>query len=338
MFISAILIRRINRFVAAVLIDKTVTNVYVPNTGRMSELALPGNECLLVPSNGKYRYKMLFIISKDFPVMIDSSFSNSLFADLLQEHLVPGMEGCALIKREPVYKKHRFDFLVSENGTEAYVELKSCTLFHGRVASFPDAVSRRASDHIRALAETGKGRLVILILNDSAGVFVPNYHTDYEFYLALKHNAHALEISALRISYNEELTITSLSPVPVYIPEVTKSGYFLALYNLSDTDYRLHVSAVCDDVFVSSEKYKKQLRLSSHHAAEAVLKIKLMPVISSGPVPGLLAETLRTNGGCLHGISCVSDYRFRYNPADTEWFWDLILGLRFSCIQNETIM
>lgn len=39
--IKATLVKRINRFVAEVIINNEKLNVYVPNTGRLSELALP---------------------------------------------------------------------------------------------------------------------------------------------------------------------------------------------------------------------------------------------------------------------------------------------------------
>jgi len=182
----AVLLRRQNRFVAEVILNGKTETVYVPNTGRLSELALPGAELLLAPINGKYRLKILYIINNNYPVMIDSTYSNRLFRNLLEADIVPSLEGSSLIRREPVYGNHRFDFLISQGEEERYIELKSCTLFHKSTASFPDAVSTRASDHVKLLGETGKGVIVFFILKEGIKRFVPNYHTDFTFYRVLK--------------------------------------------------------------------------------------------------------------------------------------------------------
>lgn len=151
--LKATLIKRVNRFVAEILIDNKKLHVYVPNTGRLSELALPGSEILLSPINAKYRYKILYIIKKSFPVMIDSTYSNSLFYELLLNKKVPELCLFDSITREPVYGNHRFDFLLKHINEKSFIELKSCTLFYKKTGSFPDAVSSRASEHIKSLAE-----------------------------------------------------------------------------------------------------------------------------------------------------------------------------------------
>ena len=111
--LRASLIKRHNRFVAEVILNGKPETVYVPNTGRLSELALPGADLLLSPINGKYRYKILYIINDNYPVMIDSTYSNRLFQKLLLEK-VPGLENHELIRRRPAIGNHRFDFLLKK--------------------------------------------------------------------------------------------------------------------------------------------------------------------------------------------------------------------------------
>jgi len=102
-------IARHNRFVASVKVHGRTVRVHVPNTGRLSELALPGRTVLLAPSPGKYRYRIDYIVHKEHPVMINSTKSNALFRDLLVERRVPGLGGYRLVKTEPAYGNHRFE-------------------------------------------------------------------------------------------------------------------------------------------------------------------------------------------------------------------------------------
>ncbi len=333
MYTHATFISRINRFVAAVTINNIETNVYVPNTGRMSELALPGTECLLTESRGRYQYKILYMISNGFPVMIDSSLSNSLFAELLANRKVPGLEEYSLLQREPVYGRHRFDFLLEHENNKCYVELKSCTLFYGRAASFPDAVSDRASSHIEHLASTGCGRLIIFILNEESRVFIPNYHTDYNFYLTLKKYSPAIKVDALRIKYNSSLEITSLENVPVHIPDVSRSGFFFAAVISGSGMHMVYVSDFCHDVFIAVQKFRARLKQGiTVPCIHDVAKIYDMPIIGLMPQHDEIHSIISSHDGVLTaGVDGDGKYYwFSYNPAETKWFWDYILRLRFS--------
>lgn len=333
--VPALLIRRKNRFVASVLIDKTETDVYVPNTGRLSELAIPGSGCLLAESAGRYRYKMLYILSNGFPVMIDSTLSNSLFAELLLSRKVPGLERFSLIRREPVYGNHRFDYLIADDINSCYAELKSCTLFFNDVAAFPDAVSSRAAEHIRQLGTTQGGKLIIFILNDRAEVFVPNYHTDYEFYLSLKENSSRINISAFRICYDDDLNIDSLTAIPVHIPDVSQRGFFFMVFS-DDTDtFYTYISGHTDNVFDEVRKMKNSKnalhKMCGITGSSRILKD--FPVICDTDHRDLSARLFCKNSGhelAVTGLSGGRFFRFTMNPLEQRWFHQYVLELRFS--------
>lgn len=333
--IPARLVLRINRFVATVLIDNIETDVYVPNTGRLSELALPEAHCLLAESHGKYKFKLLYIISDGFPVMIDSTLSNSLFAELLMTQKVPGLEKYQLVKREPVFGSHRFDYLLAHDLNSCYVELKSCTLFYKHVASFPDAVSTRASEHIRELSSTKNGKLIILILNDHAEIFIPNYHTDYEFYQTLKNYSGRITISAFRISYNSNLVIEALSPVPVHIPEVTQAGYFFIVLEESTGNYYIYRSAYTLNVFDAVKRIKSRGNVLNKICGITVSSriLKDFPVINDAHPGDYSLEVFKNNNGYELAETCSETgriFRFSRNPLEQKWFHDHILELRFS--------
>jgi len=340
--IKARLIKRVNRFVAEVLTERGVEQVYVPNTGRLSELALPGAEILLSPIKAKYRYKILYIINSFYPVMIDSTYSNRLFHELLDEKKVPSLEGYTLVRREPAYKNHRFDFLMKAGGDELFVELKSCTLFHGTTASFPDAVSSRAAGHVRLLAETGSGVLVFFILKEGMKKFIPNYHTDFAFYETLRDNRHKVKILALSVKYDENLRISGLCEVPVEIPDVSPGGIFIILLHKNDAPadqspapswhqngYYLLCGSDMENVFRAVEKFRRR-REELPGNGKIIADI---PVVSGTLTASDAGDLFMKHGGKPVGPAQVQgDFPVIYfseNPAEKGWFWDEILKLRF---------
>lgn len=343
---KAILLKRINRFVAEVILDNEKLKVYVPNTGRLSELALPGASLLLAPLNSKYRFKILYIMQGSFPVMIDSAYSNSLFHEILTHGKVAGLEYLKLIKREPVYGNHRFDFLLSDKNNACYIELKSCTLFHKDTASFPDAVSTRASGHVKALAETGNGRLIFLILHSNMKRFIPNYHTDFVFYETLKNFMNKVEILAYTVHYDENLKIKELKPVPVIIPEVSPRGIFLlVLHRSSDSGipeeqgYYVCCCSGNENLFKTISVIKRKNGLRSILPDELYSDMKIIsdiPVITDIITLKEINEKLTAAGGSdFTGIYKISGnvdntlVYFKNNPLEQSWFWDMVLELRF---------
>jgi len=348
-FQKAILVKRKNRFVAEVSLNNAPLDVYVPNTGRLSELALPGAEVLLSPINSKYQYKILYIINRSFPVMIDSTYSNSLFYNLLKQKKVPGLENFSIIKREPEYGNHRFDFLIGNKKEELYIELKSCTLFYEKTGSFPDAVSSRASEHVKALAETGKGKLIFLVLRNDIELFLPNYHTDFGFYETLKKHKNDIDIHAFTVQYDETLNIDSLKEIPVVIPDVTSKGVFLlVLFNAEDIvnsdgevfEQGYYIYCGSDSkVFKTIGSIRAKNGLRKIFADEQFSNTKLisdLPVISTSVTVDDLKTELICNGGSYVTFGDKGSTKtgkepvyFKTNPAETQWFWDLILKIRF---------
>jgi sugar fermentation stimulation protein A len=347
--IKAELVKRINRFVAEVTSDGKQFNVYVPNTGRLSELALPGAELLLSPINAKYSYKILYIINRSFPVMIDSTYSNRLFHELLKQKKVPLLEHYPSIKSEPVYGSHRFDFLLGTGDKQVYIELKSCTLFHKTTGAFPDAVSTRASEHVKALADSEKGNLIFLVLKNNIERFVPNYHTDFAFYETLKFNKDKIAIRALTVQYDDNLIIHSLKEIPVIIPEVKPEGiYLLILFNPADTlsgdgevleqGYYIYCGNSEENIFktISSIKKKNGVRTILSDTKFSGLKIVTdLPIVASSISINEVQKKLMQHGGTEIPSDESNNYvdnrliYYKKNPAEESWFWNMILKLRF---------
>ena len=349
--LRAVLKKRINRFVAEVILNNETIKVYVPNTGRMSELALPGAELLLSPIKSKYKYKILYIINRSFPVMIDSTYSNRLFHLLLKEQKVPDLDIYTSIKSEPVYGNHRFDFQLSGEKEDLYIELKSCTLFYKHTGAFPDAVSSRASEHVKALAESGKGKLIFFVLRNDIERFLPNYHTDYLFYETLKKYKDRIDIRALAVEYDSDLKIKSLKEIPVIMPDVKPEGiYLLILFNPSDTinthgevleqGWYIWCGKSDGNIFktIASIKRKNGLKVILTDTRCSGMKVVSdLPVITDCITIDEVKDKLLQHGGSKIMTDNLNEKNegnnmiyFKTNPAELSWFWNLILELRFA--------
>jgi sugar fermentation stimulation protein A len=351
----ATFIRRLNRFVAEVRFRGADTKIFVPNTGRLAELLIPGTDVYLVESPGKYPFKMQIIMHKGKPVMIDSIYSNSVFAKLIAEEKVPALTSFRVNKREPSYGHHRFDFLLKDDSDrELLVELKSCTLARNSVASFPDAVSERASNHVRALAESKKGMLIFFLLHQGIKTFVPNFHTDFQFYRTVMEEKNSLPILAYSAVYDSNFKITGVSDVDVIYPEEKPKGsYCIILKNEKDSiipvgslgdisfkkGFYVYAGSAMNNVFKRIERHKRKRKTRRWHLDYIRSEMQVIgdcPVISAEIQECLLADFLdHLSDGFIKGFGssdcgCASHlFYFEKNPLQMEQFWEKILSMRY---------
>ena len=160
---------------------------YVPNTGRMEEFLYKGAKFYLAyhPSK-KFDYKVVATRYQGHLVFLDTVKVNKVFYELLNAGKIPEFPSIKTIKREVPYKNSRIDFLLTfDDESQAFVEVKSCTLIHNKVALFPDAPTERGKKHIDELNENEfpeiKKYVYFLITNFGAEKFHPNYHVDFEY-------------------------------------------------------------------------------------------------------------------------------------------------------------
>jgi len=356
--VPASFVRKHNRFVGTVLLDGKETTVLIPNTGRLAELLLPGRQVLLAPYQGKHPYKLLYVIYRGNPVFIDSVGSNAVFGRLLAEKKVPGLEEYRLLRREVPFGRHRFDFLLeSPRGKEIFCELKSCTLAWNGVAAFPDAPTERGRDHILTLRKSGRGMVVFFILHRDVTIFVPDYHTHYEFYETVKECAGDVEMRACAAIYNENHDITGLSPVRMLLPEVPPTGSYLLVYH-NPGAFCAAVGALGQRefppgyyVYAGSGMANLYARIGHHRKKGGKKHWHIdyvkgpMRLVSDLPMAGIgnreceLAEDLAALGGkAVPGFGssdcrCGSHfYFFQHDPRKRESFWDMVLERRFGGI------
>ena len=283
-FIEARFIRRINRFVMEMDLDGQTLQVYVPNTGRMSEFQVVGHPFFLIRSNGgKFNFRVIATIYQGNYVFLNTVKVNDIFHRLLMDgalnRLFPHIQS---IRREYGILNSRFDFCIEQtNNSCSMVEVKSCTLVHNQIAMFPDAPTLRGQKHIRGLQTlTEKGydcHVVFLVMNGSACRFFPNFHTDYEygqeFLLASNVKFHAL---TLNLPDPVTIDLYNVREIPIdrdilSTNCINKGNYLLVLENNRNFSREIGRLGIIDFpkgfyVYVGSAMHSLDSRIKRHYS------------------------------------------------------------------------
>lgn len=203
---EARLVRRYKRFLADVEFADTgaACTVHCPNTGAMTGCAEPGSRVWLSHSdNPRRRYAWTWELVETpggILVGIHTGRTNAIVGEALAAGRIPELAGyCADrtaarvgdlpahdrgLRREARYpdSRSRADFLLAGE-PPCWVEVKNVTAaVSGRRAVFPDAVSARASAHMRKLAERLRAgdaaALVFCVQRDDVDVVAPAREID----------------------------------------------------------------------------------------------------------------------------------------------------------------
>ena len=190
--VPAAFIRRINRFVAEVMIDGHAEQVHVKNTGRLQELLVPGAKVTLQKAADPTRKTAFDLISVYKPglewVNIDSLVPNALMKQWLAgQHY-------DVVKPEYTYGNSRFDFYMERQVEKYLTEVKGCTLaadMEKGIGLFPDAPTLRGVKHLEELAAAAEEgfhcQLAFVIQMNGIRKVLPNHDTQPEFGQALDH-------------------------------------------------------------------------------------------------------------------------------------------------------
>ena len=213
--VEARFIRRLNRFAALVRMDGQEVMVHVANTGRMSELLVPGRPVLLRPAGKPDRKTAFDLMQVDLGFALCSTDSR-LPPRLVEEAFLDGrleqFAGFREVRREVTFEESRFDLLLSGDDGLCYVETKSVNLVENRVALFPDAPTERGRKHlgtlVKAVAAGHRAAAFFVIQRSDAEAFRPHLTADPAFAQALRDAAaQGVEVYA----YNCQVTHRSIS-------------------------------------------------------------------------------------------------------------------------------
>lgn len=214
---EAIFIKRPNRFIIHAELNGCEVICHCPNTGRMGELLIPGVKLILEKSDNPHRktpYSAVAVYKGDLIVPITSARANSIAKELILPNIFPSSE----IKSEVTYGKSRFDFLVTDSrGEHTYVEVKSCTLFIGDDAIFPDAPTSRGTKHLLELKEVvndgDRGLVLFVIFNPESKQFYPNSKTDPKFSETLKSIDRLVDIVPFKVSVTKDGSVEPVGSI-----------------------------------------------------------------------------------------------------------------------------
>lgn len=169
----AILIRRYKRFLADVEMPSgELLTVHTPNTGAMTGCAEPGSTVWLRDvDNPKRKYRFSWEMTQNLQgvmVGVHTGITNTLVREAIEGGVIEELQGYDSIRQEVKYGEEgsRIDLLLKghEDGRDCYVEIKNVTTCDGEdYGFFPDAVSTRASKHLRELmAMVAQGQRAVL--------------------------------------------------------------------------------------------------------------------------------------------------------------------------------
>ena len=222
--ISGLLEKRYKRFFVDIKINNQIITAHCPNTGSMYGLLKKDNKVWVSKSNNpnrKLKYTLEIIEDQKAKVGVNTHSTNKIVYHALKNKLVKELKKYTEIKPETKFGKNtRFDFLVMNKVSKAFIEVKNVTLSREKKrAEFPDAVTSRGLKHIKELTKAYKKGYKIFILyviqRDDCNYFTIAKDIDIDYAKALtkavKNNLNVLcydcKFSSKGIKLNKKIKI-----------------------------------------------------------------------------------------------------------------------------------
>lgn len=231
---KAFFLERPNRFGAWVDLDGNREYAHLPDPGRLRELLLPGRPVWLrehATAGRKTRYSLVMTQEHGNWVSLDTGLPTAAVRQALAEGRLPEFAAYDRVKPEFRYGRSRLDFSLSHSQEQSapaaasrpcLLEVKSVTLVVDGLGLFPDAVSERASRHVRELmfaaSEGYRAAVLFVVQRQDASAVAANRETDPKFASALTEAALAgVELYA-RICRVSPDGVALANSVPVLTP------------------------------------------------------------------------------------------------------------------------
>lgn len=360
--IEGAFLERINRFTIKFSLDGKTYRAYLPNPGRLWEILQKGTKIYLEKKKEtRLKYKVWAAEKDGEVILLYSSYCNKIAQELMERFF-----DYEIIKKEPKFSKHRFDFLVKNKKEEIFVEVKSCTLFKDEFAMFPDAPTKRGKEHINLLKDMGKGMVLFIISNSKIRYFLPEFHTDPKFSKALYEGRKNLKIIPLVLKFDKNLNyeIVRIAKIPWEIYEreaVGRGSYILSGYLgrkkwinfgkdknfLFEKGWYLYVGSGMGSLegrIKRHLKQRKKIHWHMDHLRENLKKIKVFPIYSSKRLECKISKELSKisksyvksfgSSDCL----CPSHlFYFKENPLKNQKFIEMLLDFRMKKLSGRTL-
>ncbi len=220
--------KRVNRFVVQVTYQDKRYPAHLANPGRLEELLTPGRRLWIRPvqdPSRKTQFDVVLVALDHTLVSVNAHLPNRIIARALDAGTLPGLHHIQSVRREIKHGASRIDFVVEENHTARWIEVKSVTLVVKGIARFPDAPTQRGTRHLcelrRIVQVGGNASVIFVIQRDDARAFAPNDEMDSTFGAALRAAAEAgVELHAVRcqvtrdqIQLEDEVPVCLDSPI-----------------------------------------------------------------------------------------------------------------------------
>lgn len=188
--IRGTLVQRYKRFLADVrLANGEIVTAHCTNTGSMMGCKNPGSAVYISKSANakrKLAYTWELIQAKRTWIGINTMHPNRLVAEAVQSGMIRELCGYETIRREVRVNTHsRLDLCLEGGNGCCFVEVKNVTLAINRAAAFPDAVSERATKHLKELMRLKhkghRAAIVFVIQRDDCDYFRPADEIDLEY-------------------------------------------------------------------------------------------------------------------------------------------------------------
>ncbi len=204
--IKGTFLKRLNRFVAQVEVDGKIYKAHLHDSGRLGELLIKSRPIMLIPKRSpKTDFKVIAIYRKHYGwILLNSGLHRSIMEAILKARIVE--EFREIVDFRPEYKigNHRIDFLLRYPTYNSLMEVKGCTLFKENTCLFPDAPTKRGTEHLKILSSNIPSFITFLVCHPSIATVKPNCKEDPVFCKTL-----SMAISrgvvpvALKVGYQE---------------------------------------------------------------------------------------------------------------------------------------
>ncbi|MBS7644410.1 DNA/RNA nuclease SfsA [Candidatus Bathyarchaeota archaeon] len=215
--IRCTIVKRLNRFVAEVIINGKTTKAYINNTGRLIEYLKSGKTafCTIIKKPQKTRYRLFAVKDENLGTIVDTYLQVKAFEKAIELGFIPWLSGFSIAGRNVRLGKSLIDYLLKCDDESIYLEVKSAVLRKDRYAMYPDCPSLRGQRHMYELMshvrEGGKGAIIFIAAMPRVEAFKPYRLGDQKLYeLLLKAHEAGVTIKSFSMHYNPKDSLVYL--------------------------------------------------------------------------------------------------------------------------------
>ncbi len=220
---EAIFIKRLNRFVALVTCQNKITKVHLNNTGKLEDLLKPGVKVLCRPINGKCLKWRIVGTQVDTTryTLIDTALQERYVELLLKHKKVPGWEHWQLIRRQPSFNGHRWDFLVKDDqGKLRFLEVKSAVFYFpcDGSARYPDTITLRGQRHIECLLQFPEQSALLFVAAHPLATHFKPHEADPKIVHLVQQAINKIPVNAIKLWLTTKGKIYhNVQPLPIVV-------------------------------------------------------------------------------------------------------------------------